>query len=84
MGVRGNAFKYVKRPREFRHLVPCLGSVVDSGYLSSSGVNEGDKCLVVRNLLREWKAYVICFQETKLESMSTSIVRSLWGCHYVD
>jgi exonuclease III len=33
-------------------------------------LNEGDKCLRVRNLLRKWKVDVVCFQETKLEVMS--------------
>jgi hypothetical protein len=27
---------------------------------------------------------VICLQETKMEVMSRSLVKSLWGCHYVD
>jgi exonuclease III len=43
-----------------------------------------EKCLRVRNLLREWKVDIVCFQETKLEVMSRSVVRSLWGCHHVD
>jgi hypothetical protein len=47
------------------------------------GLNEGDKCLSVRNLLREWKVDIVCFQETKLEVMSHSVY-SLWGCHHVD
>jgi hypothetical protein len=48
------------------------------------GLNEGDKCLRVRNLLREWKVDIVCIQETKLEVMSCSIVRRLWGCHHMD
>jgi exonuclease III len=43
-----------------------------------------DKRLSVRNLLRKWKANVVCFQETKMEVMSYTFVRSLWGCHHVD
>lgn len=27
---------------------------------------------------------MICLQETKMEVMSRSLVKSLWGCHYVD
>jgi hypothetical protein len=27
---------------------------------------------------------IVYFQETKLEVMSRSVVRSLWGCHHVD
>jgi exonuclease III len=48
------------------------------------GLNDGDKYLRVRNLLREWKVDIVCFQETKLEVVSRSVVRSLWGCHNVD
>jgi exonuclease III len=39
------------------------------------GFNEGDKRLRVRNLLGLWKAYVICLQESKLELISSSVVR---------
>jgi len=48
------------------------------------GLNEGDKRLKVRNLLRQWKADIICLQETKLDFVSNSLVRSLWGCRFVD
>jgi exonuclease III len=45
------------------------------------GLNEGDKCIMVRDSLREWKVVIVCFQETKLEVMSCSAVRRLWGSH---
>jgi hypothetical protein len=48
------------------------------------GLNEGDKRLRVRNLLRKWKTDIICLQECKLELISNSVVGSLWGCQYVD
>jgi len=48
------------------------------------GLNEGDKRLKVRNLIRQWKTDIICLQETKLEFISNSLVRSLWCCHFVD
>jgi len=35
-------------------------------------------------LLREWKVGIVCFQETKREALSRSVVRSLWGCNNVD
>jgi exonuclease III len=44
------------------------------------GLNQGGKRLKVRYLLRQWKADIICLQETKLELISSSFVRSLWGC----
>ena len=33
------------------------------------GLNDGRKRLIVKNLLRDWKCDVICFQETKLASL---------------
>ena len=27
---------------------------------------------------------IVCFQETKMKSISNSFVQSLWGCPYVD
>jgi exonuclease III len=44
------------------------------------GINDGEKRLCIRNLLKGWKADVICMQETKLELITTGTVRSLWGC----
>jgi exonuclease III len=35
-------------------------------------------------LLRDWKADIICFQETKAHGISSSFVRNLWGCNHVD
>ena len=35
-------------------------------------------------MLKEWKADIICFQETKMELITRQTVRSLWGCLHVD
>ena len=48
------------------------------------GLNDFQKRLVVRNLLREWKCDIICLQETKLDGMDSQMVCSLWSCLYVD
>ena len=48
------------------------------------GLNDPQKRLVVKNLLREWKCDVVCLQETKIASMNRQLVCSLWGCPYVD
>jgi hypothetical protein len=47
------------------------------------GLNDRNKWLRVRNLLRELKVDVVCFQETKPEVMTCSVVCNLWDCHHV-
>ena len=48
------------------------------------GLNVVEKRLQIRNLLRTWRADIVCLQETKLEWITRGIVRSTWGCSYVD
>ena len=48
------------------------------------GLNDVSKRMRVRNLLNSWKADIVCLQETKLDSISRSLIRSLWRCRYVD
>jgi exonuclease III len=47
------------------------------------GLNEGEKWLRVRNLLRKWMVDIVCFQDTKVDHISNNFVRSLRGCPYV-
>ena len=48
------------------------------------GLNDGRKCLIVKNLLRDWKCDVIYLQETKLAGLDRQLVGSLWSCPYMD
>ena len=48
------------------------------------GLNEVEKRLQVRRLLREWKADIVCLQETKLKMINRRTIRSLWSNIYVD
>jgi hypothetical protein len=48
------------------------------------GLYEVNKCMLMRNLLRTWKAGIVTLQETKLEQISMSIVQSLWGGQHLD
>ncbi|KAF5479667.1 hypothetical protein F2P56_000468 [Juglans regia] len=48
------------------------------------GLNKVEKRLRIRRLLREWKADIVCLQETKLKLISRRIIRSLWSNIYVD
>jgi hypothetical protein len=48
------------------------------------GLNEVKKRLRVRRLLSQWKADIVCFQETKLEVITHDLVLSLWRCPYVE
>ena len=52
-------------------------------YWNVRGLNEINKHLI-KNLLRDWKADIVCLQETKLKLVSRKIVRSLWCCPYAD
>ena len=36
---------------------------------------------MVKNLLKEWKCDIVCFEETKLDSVN---VKSLWSIPFVD
>lgn len=48
------------------------------------GLNEINKRLQIRNVLREWKADIVCLQETKLKMIKRRIIRSLWSGILVD
>ncbi|XP_030936692.1 uncharacterized protein LOC115961945 [Quercus lobata] len=48
------------------------------------GLNDRDKRLRVRNLVRNWRPDVICLQETKMELITRAVIRSLWGDQHVD
>ena len=47
-------------------------------------LNDRDKRLRVRNMIKSWGADIICLQETKMEFISKREIRSLWGCQHVD
>lgn len=38
----------------------------------------------LKNFLKDYKASVVCLQETMLSGMDTSMVRSIWGGNFVD
>ena len=48
------------------------------------GLNDRDKRLRVRNLVRKWGPNVICLQETKMESITRAVIHSLWRGQHVD
>ena len=48
------------------------------------GLNEQDKRLGVRNLIRRWGLDVVCFQETKMGLINRAVIHRLWGGQYVD
>ena len=48
------------------------------------GLNNPQKRDMVNNLLKEWKCDVVCFQETKLDSVNSAVVKSLWSSPFVD
>ena len=48
------------------------------------GLNDKDKHLHMRNLIRMWKADIICLQETKMVVINCRVIQSLWGNQHVD
>ena len=48
------------------------------------GLNEEGKRLKIHNLLRTWRADIVCLQETKLEWVTRGLVRSIWSCPNID
>ena len=52
--------------------------------LNVRGLNNPQKQEVCRNLLKEWKCDIVCFQEIKLSSLDFLVVQSLWGSPYLD
>ena len=48
------------------------------------GLNNPQKREVCKNLLKKWKYDIVCFQKTKLSSLNYFVVRSFWGCPFLD
>ena len=48
------------------------------------GLNEQDKRLRVRNLVRQWGPDVVCLQETEMMLITRVVICSLWGGQHVD
>lgn len=48
------------------------------------GMNEQEKRLQVRNLIKHWKADIVYLLETKLELITRGIIHSLWGGQHVN
>jgi hypothetical protein len=47
-------------------------------------INELDKRLHIKWLIRDWKVDLVCLMETKMEVITRAVVRSLWGYQHVD
>ena len=47
-------------------------------------LNNPQKRDICKNLLKEWKCDIVCFQETKLSSLDSPVVQSLWGNPFLD
>lgn len=47
------------------------------------GINDVNKRLRIRSLLRNWKIDIVCFREMKMGFIDRSIIHSLWGCAFV-
>ena len=47
-------------------------------------MNEVKNRMQIRGRLREWKANIVCLQETKMELISREVVGNVWGCRHAD
>ena len=48
------------------------------------GLNNPQKREVIKNILKERKCDIVCFQEIKLASSNSSVVHNLWGSPFLD
>jgi len=48
-----------------------------------TGLNDHEKGVLLKSVLREWYCDLICFQETKLEDVELSDIRSILGNQHV-
>ena len=48
------------------------------------GINNRDKRLLLKNVLRDWRCNLICIQETKLEEVQLSVICSIEGNQSMD
>lgn len=42
------------------------------------GLNDNEKRLRVRNIIKTWKAVIVCLQETKLELITRRVIHRIW------
>ena len=68
-----------------RLLLPVGGKFLMVRLLSWNvrGLNLNVKRAMLRSVLREWNCDLVCLQETKLETIELSDVRSIWGIRSV-
>jgi len=51
--------------------------------LRTWGINDHDTRVLLKNLLKDWNCDLICLQQTKLEDVGLSDIRSIWGNQHV-
>uniref|UniRef100_A0A2N9HB65 Reverse transcriptase domain-containing protein n=1 Tax=Fagus sylvatica TaxID=28930 RepID=A0A2N9HB65_FAGSY len=75
-----NQHRARKGARELRS----LSTSVNYGPSLTPGGGRRSRGSQIKNVLKLWKGEVVCLQETKLESISRSVVQSLWSNRFAD
>ncbi|KAG5632605.1 hypothetical protein H5410_004322 [Solanum commersonii] len=50
---------------------------------NARGLNNRDKRSIVQSMMVDWKADIICLQETKLEGDIYDIIKQIWGGRWI-
>lgn len=50
-------------------------------FMERKGLNEFDKCLIIRNQFHKWKVDTVYLQIMKLAFIALRIFRILWSCN---
>lgn len=63
---------------------PKLSNNRKNSILEFRGLNDQRKRSIIRGCLNRWKPSIVCLQETKMETITEKIIKSIWQMDEVD